>query len=82
MYNKTRLEIKAVFFGGIPKWLKGLASNTSRSAVPAQGFKSLFLRFCRIPLPAGYDTSLQEAVFSYVKMVWAVRRFLLQMKGS
>ena len=30
--------------GGIPKWLKGLASNTSRSAAPAQGFKSLFLR--------------------------------------
>lgn len=30
--------------GGVPKWLKGLASNTSRSVAPAQGFKSLLLR--------------------------------------
>lgn len=30
--------------GGVPKWLKGLASNTSRSGIPAQGFKSLLLR--------------------------------------
>ena len=30
--------------GEIPKWPKGLASNTSRSVVPARGFKSLSLR--------------------------------------
>ena len=32
-------------FGGVPKWLKGLASNTSRSVVPARGFKSPLLRY-------------------------------------
>ncbi len=30
--------------GGVPKRLKGLASNTSRSVVPARGFKSPLLR--------------------------------------
>lgn len=33
--------------GGVPKWLKGLASNTSRSVVPARGFKSPSLRHIR-----------------------------------
>ena len=30
--------------GGVPKWLKGLASNTSRSVTPTREFKSLHLR--------------------------------------
>lgn len=31
--------------GEVPKWLKGLASNTSRSIASARGFKSLLLRY-------------------------------------
>ena len=30
--------------GDVPKWLKGLASNTSRSVTPTREFKSLHLR--------------------------------------
>lgn len=41
--------------GGVPKWLKGLASNTSRSGIPAQGFKSLLLRnISESPIPSGF----------------------------
>ena len=42
--KKYNLYCLKFLYGDVPKWLKGLASNTSRSVTPTREFKSLHLR--------------------------------------
>ena len=51
-------------YGEVPKRLKGLASNTSRSVAPARGFKSLLLRFFIAKSKTGRILNFHDTVLS------------------
>ena len=40
----NNFELRALTYGEVPKWLKGIAWKAVRSLIAARGFKSLLLR--------------------------------------